>query len=112
MFRVLERPSFSAAQSALFPIYFSLQTALPIVLALTYPGSSGPLGVTSGITGFLDESNRYDTLLPLAVAFVTGAANLFVLLPATTKIMADRRAQGMAHSTILSVRPPGTENRC
>lgn len=94
MFRVLERPAFSAAQQALFPIYFSLQTALPVILALTYPGSSNPLGVSSGLSGLLDESVRYDTLLPIAVAFLTGAANLFVLLPVTTGIMAERRAQG------------------
>jgi hypothetical protein len=94
MFRVLERPAFSAAQSALFPIYFSLQTALPIILALTYPGSSTPLGPASGLAGVLDDANRRDTLLPLALALATGAANLLVLLPLTKQIMADRRAQG------------------
>ncbi|KAH7354446.1 hypothetical protein B0T11DRAFT_128357 [Plectosphaerella cucumerina] len=93
MFRVLERPAFSAAQSALFPIYFSLQTALPIILALTYPGSSNPLGPASGLAGVLDDANRRDTLLPLALALATGAANLLVLLPLTKQIMADRRAQ-------------------
>lgn len=94
MFKVLERPSFSAAQNALFPIYFSLQTALPVVLALTYPGSNNPLGTQGGIFGVLEESNRYTTLLPIATMLVTGAVNLLLVLPATQKIMADRRAQG------------------
>lgn len=94
MFRVLERPAFSAAQSALFPIYFSLQTALPVILALTYPGSANPLGPASGLAGVLDDANRNDTLIPLAVALATGAANLLILLPMTQKIMADRRVQG------------------
>lgn len=94
MFRVLERPSFSLVQSHLFPIYFSLQTALPAVLALTYPGSNNPLGVASGIAGILDESKRYCTLLPIATMFVSGALNLFVLLPATKKVMAERQNQG------------------
>lgn len=93
MFRVLERPSFSTAQQALFPIYFSLQTALPVILALTYPGSKNPLGTQSGLAGILEESKRYCTLLPIVTIFVTGALNLFVLLPATKKIMAERYAQ-------------------
>ncbi|RXG47576.1 hypothetical protein VDGE_06522 [Verticillium dahliae] len=93
MFRVLERPSFSAAQNALFPIYFALQTALPAILALTYPGSSNPLGVASGLGGLLDESNFRGTLLPIATIFVTAAVNLLVVLPATQKIMAARYAQ-------------------
>ncbi|KAM0500299.1 hypothetical protein ACHAPB_005642 [Verticillium nonalfalfae] len=93
MFRVLERPSFSAAQNALFPIYFALQTALPAILALTYPGSSNPLGVASGLGGLLDEANFRGTLLPIATMFVTGAVNLLVVLPATQKIIAARYAQ-------------------
>ncbi|EGY15032.1 uncharacterized protein VDAG_06522 [Verticillium dahliae VdLs.17] len=98
MFRVLERPSFSAAQNALFPIYFALQTALPAILALTYPGSSNPLGVASGLGGLLDESNFRGTLLPIATIFVTAAVNLLVVLPATQKIMAARYAQGLTHA--------------
>ncbi|ROT35696.1 hypothetical protein SODALDRAFT_283301 [Sodiomyces alkalinus F11] len=93
MFRVLERPSFSLVQSHLFPIYFTLQTALPAVLALTYPGSNNPFGVASGIAGIFDGSKRYCTLLPIAAMFITGALNLFVLLPATKKVMAERHDQ-------------------
>ncbi|KAG7137131.1 putative mitochondrial outer membrane protein like [Verticillium longisporum] len=107
MFRVLERPSFSAAQNALFPIYFALQTALPAILALTYPGSSNPLGVASGLSGLLDESNFRGTLLPIATIFVTGAVNLLVVLPATQKIMAARYAQGLTHAPQPPVLPRG-----
>lgn len=102
MFRVLERPSFSTAQQALFPIYFSLQTALPVILALTYPGSKNPLGTQSGVAGILEESKRYCTLLPIVTIFVTGALNLFVLLPATKKIMAERYAQGKNFRSVPS----------
>ena len=96
MFRSIDRPSFSAIQSHLFPIYFSLQTALPAVLALTFPGNT-LLGVHSGISGLLHASSRWDSFVPIMSMFATGLVNLAVLLPATMKIMKERRGQGMAH---------------
>ncbi|OLN94001.1 putative mitochondrial outer membrane protein [Colletotrichum chlorophyti] len=94
MFRVLERPAFSAAQNALFPVYFTIQAALPAVLALTYPGSNSLLGVhAGGIRGLLDETNRVSALLPIATMFITGLANLLVILPKTQKVMNARYAQ-------------------
>ena len=77
-------------QTKIFPIYFGLQTVLPAVLALTYPGRAGP----SSFAGVLDAANRSTVLAPLAVLFVTGVVNLTVILPATQKVMAARRAQG------------------
>lgn len=100
-FKVLERPQFSAVQTKLFPIYFSLQSAIPVVLALTYPGDGSPFGGPTGIAGVLDSSNRWSILAPLATIFVTGLANLVVLLPATQKCMAERRAQGEPTPFIL-----------
>lgn len=95
MFRVLERPAFSAAQNALFPVYFTIQTALPAVLALTYPGSRSLLGEhAGGVGGLLQESNRYSALLPIATMFVTGLVNLVVVLPRTVTVMKARYAQG------------------
>jgi hypothetical protein len=93
MFRTVERPAFSAIQSNLFPIYFGLQTGLPIVLALTFPGST-LLGIQSSIPGLLDASNRWGSLVPILTIFVTGLTNLTVLLPVVTKVMKDRRGQG------------------
>lgn len=93
MFRSVNRPAFSAVQSGLFPIYFGMQTVLPIIMALTFPGNV-LLSLPSGIQGFLDKSVRYSSLLPIAAMFVTGLTNLTVLLPMVTKVMKDRRGQG------------------
>lgn len=82
--------------SHIFPVYFSLQTALPALLVLTYPGSRNPFGSASGVAGvFLEPGNRWTVLAPLAGAFLTAAANLAVVGPATTKVMEERRVQGM-----------------
>ncbi|KAK1976121.1 hypothetical protein LZ30DRAFT_753670 [Colletotrichum cereale] len=94
MYRALERPAFATAQNALFPVYFAIQTALPAVLALTYPGSRSFLGEhASSIGGLLQESNRYSALLPIAAMFVTGLVNLVVVLPKTVTVMKARYAQ-------------------
>ncbi|KAK1501644.1 hypothetical protein CTAM01_05868 [Colletotrichum tamarilloi] len=94
MFRVLERPAFATAQNALFPVYFTIQTALPALMALTYPGSRSLLGEqASSITGLLQESNRYTALLPIATMFLTGLVNLAVVLPKTVTVMKARYAQ-------------------
>ncbi len=77
-------------------MYFSLQTVFPAVLALTYPGSVA-LGIQSGLQGVLAESNRWSVLLPLTTIFVTSLANLAFVGPATTKIMRDRKHQGIAY---------------
>ncbi|KAH8909520.1 hypothetical protein BR93DRAFT_965611 [Coniochaeta sp. PMI_546] len=93
-FKVLDRPHFAALQSRLFPIYFSMQTAIPVVLALTYPGSRSVLGGNpAGIAGVIDAGNRWSVLAPLATIFLTGLANLAVVGPATTKTMRDRKTQ-------------------
>jgi len=97
-YRALPRPQFASLQQAIFPIYFSLQTALPIVVALTYPGSHSALGsssIPSGLSGVLAEKNRVNTLMPLMTIVATSAANLLVVGPATTRIMRERKHQGM-----------------
>lgn len=93
MFKTIDRPAFSAVMSGLFPIYFGLQTVLPVVLALTFPGNT-LAGVPSGITGLLDVSSRWDSLAPIATMFLTGLVNFLVLLPASTNTMKERRGQG------------------
>lgn len=94
-FRVLPRPQFAALMAKLFPIYFSMQAALPAVLALTYPASKNPFGVAGGVAGVLDSSNRWSVLAPLAGAFLCAVGNLVVVGPATTRVMGERRDQGM-----------------
>ena len=94
-FKALPRPQFSSLQTAIFPFYFSLQSALPVILALTYPGSTSVLAASpSGLKGFLAESNRYNVLLPIFLITAMNITNLLVLGPATTKIMRERKHQG------------------
>ena len=93
MFSVLERPQFSAVQAKLFPIYFSMQTALPVALALTYPG--GPEESSqSSVMGLLEVGNGWLVLAPLGAMLVSSALNLALLRP-VTDVMLRRREQGM-----------------
>ncbi|KAI4248758.1 MAG: hypothetical protein LQ352_005822, partial [Teloschistes flavicans] len=70
-FRSLPRPQFASLQSAIFPIYFSLQTALPVLLALTYPASTRSLlgsatqQAASGLNDFFEAGNRWSVLAPI-----------------------------------------------
>jgi len=84
---VLARPQFSLLMAKLFPVYFTMQTALPVVLALTFPGG--------GLAGVLEASNRSSALVPIATMFATALANLAVVGPATTKCMEQRKMQGL-----------------
>lgn len=93
MFRTVTRPTFSAVQNSLFPIYFGLQTALPLVMAFTFPGYA-LLSLPSGIQGLLDKSTRCSSLLPIATMFVTGLLNLVVLMPMVNQVIKDRKSQG------------------
>lgn len=89
----LPRPFFGSLMAKIFPAYFVMQTALPVVLALTYPGSV-LTGAASGVAGVLQPANRWSVLMPLALALAGGVANLAVVGPATTQCMEDRRVQG------------------
>lgn len=91
-FKALDRPQFSKLQQRMFPIYFALQSSMPILMALTYPSPS-PITVSSGIAGVLDASSRTNVLYPLATVFVTSVINMLVVGPATTKIMLERKVQ-------------------
>ncbi|KAF4629483.1 hypothetical protein G7Y89_g8663 [Cudoniella acicularis] len=92
-YKTLTRPQFSQLQQKIFPIYFGIQTALPVVLALTYPGSGNPLGTASGLSGTFAETNRWSVLVPVATMFVTGLVNMVFIGPATTKLMRERKVQ-------------------
>ena len=121
-YRVLPRPQFSALQSALFPIYFSMQTALPVALALTFPGSthgtqiSPTTSTTSwavshtpgGLVGVLEPMNRLAVLAPLATIFVTSLVNLVYIGPTTTKVMRDRKHQETRDGKKSYDNPPHT----
>jgi len=94
-FRSLPRPQFSTLQTAIFPVYFGLQTGLPVLLALTYPGAKTLLGTASGLNGTFADVNRWSVLIPIAGMFATGLANMLWIGPATTRIMKERKHQGM-----------------
>jgi hypothetical protein len=93
-YQALPRPQFSQLQQKLFPYYFSLQTALPAALALTYPGSRTSLGPASSLSGTFAGVNRWTVLAPLATIFLTSAVNMFYCGPETTRIMRKRKHQG------------------
>ncbi|POS88203.1 hypothetical protein EPUL_000343 [Erysiphe pulchra] len=87
-YKALPRPQFSQLQQKIFPIYFSIQTVLPALIAITYPGSAGK---ASGIKGVFE--NRRSALIPIATILVTSSINLLLVGPATTKAMRERKVQ-------------------
>ncbi|KAI0542256.1 hypothetical protein GGR58DRAFT_301595 [Xylaria digitata] len=92
-FKTLQRPHFGILQRAVFPAYFGIQTAAPVVLAITYPGGGRLAALPQGISGVLHPANRWGVLVPLATAFVTGLTNLVYFLPETNKVTALRKQQ-------------------
>lgn len=75
-----------------------MQTALPVLLTLTYPGTKTSRS-SSSLAGVLMAQNRYTVFAPLALALTINAANLLYISPQTTKVMKQRKHQG-------SVSPP------
>jgi hypothetical protein len=99
-FKALPRPQFSTLQQAIFPPYFTFQAALPVLLALTWPGDkvaqvgSKAIMHNSGFWGIFSDNSFWTAGVPVAIMFATSAANLFVFGPATTKVMKERKHQG------------------
>jgi len=112
-FTALPRAQFSTLQQAIFPPYFTLQTALPVILALTWPGErlGGVGGVVlrkdTGYAGVLAEGNLWAALVPIAVMFGTSLLNLVVLGPATTRVMRRRKHQGERRRSCQGVNKRG-----
>jgi hypothetical protein len=94
-YKALPRPQFAALQNKLFPIYFSLQSALPLALALTFPGKFGTTDLSS-VYGVIAEENRYTVLLPLVTVSVAGLVNMFYLTPLVGRVMKERFQQGLS----------------
>ncbi|KAK5122232.1 hypothetical protein LTR85_004142 [Meristemomyces frigidus] len=98
-FKVLPRPQFSTLQQAIFPPFFTFQTALPVVLALTWPGErvasvgGASMRQNAGIRGLMDGDNLWTALMPVVVMFGTSLLNLVLFGPATTKVMRERKHQ-------------------
>lgn len=96
-YQCLPRPQFATLQQKTFPVFFSLQSILPLIMIATYPGEK-MLGAreNSGFNGVMAESNRWTVFVPIATILVTSVANLFLVGPATTKTMKERHHQGKA----------------
>ena len=97
----LPRPQFSTLQQKIFPPYFTFQSALPLLLALTWPGQkiADAAGRTvirnnAGWTGLLGDEYFWTALVPIGIMFGTSFLNLLVLGPATTMVMRERKHQG------------------
>ncbi|KAH6633706.1 hypothetical protein C7974DRAFT_177043 [Boeremia exigua] len=92
-YRVLPRPQFSTLQKHTFPVYFTLQTAAPVALLLTYPsGPSRLLPVLSSAHVLPTPTDNLSSYL-IATMFATALANLVYLGPQTTRVMVERKHQ-------------------
>jgi hypothetical protein len=90
-FRALPRAQFSTLQKATFPPYFVLQTALPVLMTLTYPS---PLGFRALLpTSATQTSTDSLAMTLIGTMFVTAVANLVYVGPETTRIMGLRKHQ-------------------
>jgi len=108
-FKVLPRPMFSRLQQATFPVFFTMQTVLPLIMIATYPGGKlvqvggQQMRTDTGMSGVLAENNRWTVLIPLATILITSAINMVAVGPATTKAMKDRHHQGT--DSMSSIKP-------
>jgi hypothetical protein len=90
-FRALPRAQFSTLQKATFPPYFVLQTALPVLMTLTYPS---PLGFRALLpTSATQTSTDSLAMTLIGTMFITAVANLVYVGPETTRIMGLRKHQ-------------------
>jgi hypothetical protein len=72
---------FAQLQQKIFPVYFSMQSTLPLIVLLTYPSAT------------YSQLLSTDAAIPMLVTFATSAANLAVVGPKTVKIMRARKVQ-------------------
>jgi hypothetical protein len=75
-----------------------MQTAIPVVLALTYPAQKSILAVgapesSGGFWGVLEATNRWTVLAPIATMFAAGLVNMAIVGPATSETMKQRKHQ-------------------
>jgi len=82
-YRALTRPQFAVLQQNLFPIYFGMQTLLPLGLALTYPFTSTQRMLT----------NSNPSSISIATMTICGLVNWVYVGPATTQTMRERKHQ-------------------
>ncbi|PSN67684.1 hypothetical protein BS50DRAFT_550652 [Corynespora cassiicola Philippines] len=90
-FRVLPRPQFSTLQKHTFPVYFTLQSVTPLLMALTYPAAGGWRALLP-----LQHTQSSDDRLAftlISTMLVTGLINWVYVGPQTTEVMKLRKHQ-------------------
>lgn len=70
---------FSQLQQKIFPIYFAMQTALPLVVLASHPSAA------------YAELLSTETAVPMGVAFLTSVVNMTIVGPATVRVMKERK---------------------
>lgn len=86
-----------------------MQTIMPLILALTFPGlrqtsdtefGEGMVLRRNGLSALWAPENRLLILAPLLAISVTGLINWVVIEPVVVGIMRERKHQGMAESSL------------
>lgn len=86
-YKALPRPMFSQLQQRIFPIYFTLQSVLPVLVLATHPSAS----ISSLLSPASPSFNS--TTVPLLLVLASSLLNLAVVGPATTRTMRERKKQ-------------------
>ena len=76
-----------------------MQTALPAILALTYPGQKLLPGESSSLSSFFSDRNRWNVLVPVTTMFLSGLANMAFIRPVTAKCKEERNCQGRSKTS-------------
>lgn len=92
-FRVLPRPQFSTLQRHTFPVYFALQSALPISLLITYPSGAMRLFPFLSSKPVLHTSTDSLSAWLIGTMFGTALLNWVYIGPKTTEVMGLRKHQ-------------------
>lgn len=99
-FKAIPRSAFAQLQTHVTPVFFALQSALPVLMAMTFPGeriaSAGATAIRqdSGLFGLLQPKHLWSAAVPIAIMLGTALINLAALGPLTTKTMRERKHQG------------------
>lgn len=100
-FKAIPRSAFAQLQTNLTPVFFAIQSVLPVIIAFTWPGNklasagSTDLRHGAGISGLLQNENLVEGAIPIAIMLGTAVVNLVYFGPATTRTMKERKHQGM-----------------
>ncbi|KAL6709378.1 hypothetical protein ACN47E_001785 [Coniothyrium glycines] len=92
-YRVLPRPQFSTLQRHTFPVYFALQSVLPLSLLATYPAGASRLLPFLSRTPVLQTARDHLSAWLIGTMFGTALLNWVYVGPETTRVMGLRKHQ-------------------